>query len=58
VQTGAMIDDPIGKPLQRLLDRVLGPGSQRVLALVEASQLHRPVMIGADEAVTAVRPFA
>ena len=53
-----MIGHSIGEPLQRLLDRVRGPGSRRILALVEVSQLHRPVMIDADEAVAAVRPYA
>jgi hypothetical protein len=52
-----VIGDPIGEPLEQLLDRLRGPGSRRVFELVERSQLHRPLMIDADEAMTAVRPY-
>lgn len=53
-----MIGDPIGEPLVQLLDRLRGPGSRPVFELVERSELHRPIMIDTDEAVTAVRPYA
>jgi hypothetical protein len=56
-QTGGVIGDPIGEPLEQLLDRLRGPGSRRVFELVERSQLHRPLMIDSDEAMTAVRPY-
>jgi len=53
-----VIGNLIGEPLERLLDRMRGPGSRRLFEFVELAQLHRPIMIDADDAAIAVRPYA